>query len=309
MTAMEQRTQDARAPDTIRLDGQVAIVTGAGRGLGQSFATALAGAGAAVVVNDVDGDAARQTVDAIEAAGGRAIFVKVAVGSSEAADLLVEAAVDSFGRLDLLCANAGILRDRVLWNLSDDDFDSVIHTHLRGTFTCARAAVRQMRAQGNGGSVALVSSIAGQRGNFGQTAYSAAKAGIAAYARTWSMECAKAGISVNAIVPVAYTHMVATIPSLAPYAEVVSRGEPLPAHLRQGLGLGLAEEVAPLLVFLASQRAREITGQCLGLGGDKLSLWSHPKESRVAIREGGWTAESIALAWDSHMSQAVESVG
>ena len=174
----------------IRLDEKVALVTGAGRGLGLAFARALAKAGAAVIVNDLDAEAAAHAVEAIRAEGGRAAAHVCAVGSSSAADRLVASAVEAVGRLDILCANAGNLRDRVLWNLSDEDFDSVVETHLRGTFTCARAAVRQMRSQDSAGRIVLIASPAGQRGNPGQTAYAAAKAGIASFARTWSMECA-----------------------------------------------------------------------------------------------------------------------
>lgn len=293
----------------IDLTGRVAIVTGSGRGLGLAFARALAKAGASVVINDMDPATAEAAVRSITDEGGKAVAEVVPVGSTEAADRLVARAMSAFGRLDILCANAGILRDRVLWNMTDDDFDSVIQTHLRGTFTCARAAVRQMRTQGDGGRVIVISSLSGQRGNFGQTNYSAAKAGIAAFARTWAMECAKSGIDVNAIVPVAYTQMVATIPSLAEFAGVVERGDPLPSHLRKGLGLGVAEDVAPLLVFLASDRAANITGQCIGIGGDKLSLWSHPQEIRVAYNNGGWTAEDIADNWGSSIGQELQSVG
>ncbi|RYY97923.1 MAG: SDR family oxidoreductase [Comamonadaceae bacterium] len=285
-----------RDDDSIRLDGQVAVVTGSGRGLGLAFAKALARAGARVVVNDVDPDTAQQAVEAIRADGGEAVAEVVAVGPTAAAEALVRRAVDTWGRLDVLCANAGILRDRVLWNMTDDDFDAVIDTHLRGTFTCARAAVRQMRAQGDGGALVLLASPAGQQGNFGQGNYSAAKAGITGFTRTWAMECARSKISVNAIVPVAFTQMVATIPGLAQYADQVARGEGLPAEVRQG-GLGLPEDVAPLLVFLASQQARHITGQCIGIGGDKLSLWSHPGEIRAAYSDGGWSADQIARVW------------
>jgi NAD(P)-dependent dehydrogenase (short-subunit alcohol dehydrogenase family) len=295
--------------DTLSLTGKVAIVTGSGRGLGLAFARALAGAGAAVLVNDIDAATAEAAAASIREAGGMAVAQAGAVGPTETAERLVERAVAEFGRLDILCANAGILRDKVLWNMSDEDFDAVIHTHLRGTFTCARAAVRQMRAQAQGGRVLLVGSPAGQRGNFGQGNYAAAKAGIAAMARTWSMECARSGITVNAIVPVAWTQMVASIPAMAPIAQALERGEPIPADIRQRMGLGLPEDVAPLITFLASDRAAQVTGQCIGLGGDKLALWSHPQELRAAFQAGGWTAEDIAAVWSSTVGQELQSVG
>lgn len=293
----------------IQLDGKVAVVTGSGRGVGREIARGLARAGAAVVVNDVDAAAAEEVVAAIRAEGGQAVQEVVAIGSSEAAQRCVDRALSEYGRLDIMCANAGILRDKVLWNMSDDDFDAVIDTHLRGTFTCARAAVRAFREQNNGGRLILVSSLAGQRGNFGQTNYSAAKAGIAAFARTWALECARMRVTVNAVLPMAFTQMVASIPAMAPYAEMLAQGKPLPSELRSGMGLGLPEDVAPLFVFLASDAAHEITGQCIGLGGDKLSLWSHPQEIRSAYRSGGWTAESIAEAWNGSVGQKLETYG
>jgi NAD(P)-dependent dehydrogenase (short-subunit alcohol dehydrogenase family) len=294
--------------NAIRLDGKVAIVTGSGRGLGLAFAQALARAGASVVVNDVDESTARSAVESIRSNGGEAIAEVVAVGDATSADRLVSRAIESYGRLDIVCANAGILRDRVLWNMSDEEFDAVIETHLRGTFTCARAAVRHMRAQGTGGRLILVSSIAGQRGNFGQTNYSAAKAGIAAFARTWAMECARANITVNAIVPVALTRMLASIPGLETHVEAAERGEAIPPRLRR-LGLGTPDDVASLVVFLASPHADNVTGQCVGIGGDKLSLWSHPQEMRTAFHDGGWTAEDIAEAWATSVGQEPQSYG
>src|SRR5690606_16804009 len=169
-----------------------------------------------VVVNDVDADAAAATVDAITGAGGRAVAEVGPVGPAETADALVARAVSEYDRLDVMVTNAGILRDAVLWKMTDEQFDAVVETHLRGTFTCARAAARHMREQGQGGRLILVGSPAGQYGNFGQTNYSAAKAGIAAFARTWAMELARAEITVNAIVPTAWTEMTATIPVYAP---------------------------------------------------------------------------------------------
>ncbi len=293
----------------MNLEGKVAVVTGSGRGIGRAYAEALAQAGAAVVINDIDGDVAQGTVDDITKAGGRAVAEVVGVGSSEAADRLVNRAVEAFGRLDIMCTNAGILRDKTLWKMTDDDFDAVIETHLRGTFTCARSAAIRMREQNEGGRIVVVSSIAGQRGNFGQTNYAAAKAGIAAYARTWAMELAKFNITVNAIVPNAITRMIASIPGMGPLVEAAERGEPLPDMIRKGMGMGLPEDVAPLLVFLASDAAKDVTGQCIGLGGDKLSLWSHPQEIRMAYRDGGWTADAIAEVWSSSVGQQLESYG
>jgi NAD(P)-dependent dehydrogenase (short-subunit alcohol dehydrogenase family) len=204
------------------LTGKVAVVTGAGQGLGRAYASALAEAGAAVVVNDVNEETSASVVDAITAAGGRAVSEVVPVGTTEAAERLVSRAVESFGRLDAMVTNAGVLRDRVLWNMSDDDFDTVVQVHLRGTFTCVREAARHFRAQGEGGRVILAGSPAGQRGNFGQTNYAAAKAGIVAMARTWAMELARADVTVNAVVPNAATAMTETIPFLAPYAELMA---------------------------------------------------------------------------------------
>jgi NAD(P)-dependent dehydrogenase (short-subunit alcohol dehydrogenase family) len=293
----------------MKLDGKVAVVTGSGRGIGRAYARALAESGCAVVVNDVDADVAQETAREITGAGGRAAAEVCAVGSSEAAEQLVGRAVSEFGRLDIMCTNAGILRDKVLWNMSDEDFDDVIGTHLRGTFTCARAAVRRMREQDQGGRIVVVSSWAGQRGNFGQTNYAAAKAGIAAFARTWAMECARARITVNAIVPNAITRMISTIPGMAPMVEAAEQGQPLPAMVRKQMGMGTPEDVAPLLVFLCSDDASEVTGQCVGLGGDKLSLWAHPKEISVAYRDGGWTSDAIAEVWSTSVGSQPESYG
>ena len=291
------------------LRGKAAVVTGAGRGLGLAYATALARAGASVVVNDADEELAGQAVKQITGAGGTAVAHPAPVGTAEAADGLVAVALEAFGRLDILVTNAGILRDRVLWKMTDEDFDAVIGVHLRGTFTCARAAVRHMR-ENDGGRLILVGSPAGQRGNFGQTNYAAAKAGIAAMVRTWSMECAKAGITVNGIIPVAATAMTATIPVLRPYVEAwEQRGEPFPAWLRRGEGFGTPEDAAGLVVFLASDAAAEVTGQCVGIGGDRLSLWSHPQETAVALRDGGWDPGAIADAWPGTLGRHLQTVG
>jgi NAD(P)-dependent dehydrogenase (short-subunit alcohol dehydrogenase family) len=294
---------------SIDLTGKAAVVTGSGRGLGLAYAQALAAHGASVVVNDVDQAAAEQAVKAITEAGGKAVAEVVPVGTSEAADRLVARAVEEFGRLDVLVTNAGILRDKVLWKMTDDDFDAVVGTHLKGTFTCARAAAVRMREQGEGGTLVLVGSPAGQRGNFGQTNYAAAKAGIAAMARTWSMELGRAGITVNAIVPVAATAMTETIPAFAPYVDAMRGGAPLPDFLRKGEGFGTPEDCAVLVPFLASEAARGITGQCIGIGGDRVSLWSHPQEIKSAYADGGWSPDTLAAAWPTSVGAELQTVG
>ncbi|MEU9500036.1 SDR family oxidoreductase [Streptomyces sp. NPDC048196] len=294
---------------TIDLTGKVAVVTGSGRGLGLAYAQALAAHGAFVVVNDADEDAAEAAVKSLTAAGGTAVAEVVPVGTAEAADRLVARAVHEFGRLDVLVTNAGILRDKVLWKMTDEDFDAVLTTHLKGTFTCARAAAVRMREQGEGGTLILVGSPAGQRGNFGQTNYAAAKAGIAAMARTWSMELARADITVNAIVPVAATAMTESIPAFAPYIQAMKNGERLPDFLRKGEGFGTPEDCAGLVPFLASEAARGITGQAIGIGGDKVALWSHPQEIRAAYADGGWTPEALAAAFPTSIGAELQSVG
>ncbi len=290
------------------LTGRVAIVTGAGRGLGFAYASALANAGAAVVVNDADTAAATGAVAQIAGSGGKAVAEPGAVGPAATADRLVARAVEEFGRLDVLVTNAGVLRDRMLWRMSDDEFDTVVDVHLRGTFTCVRAAVRHLRDQGDGGRIIVIGSPAGQRGNVGQTNYSAAKAGIVAMARTWAMECARANITVNAVIPVAATAMTATIPAFAPHVEAWQRdGTPLPAWLRAGEGFGVPDDAAGLVVFLASAESGDVTGQAIGIGGDKLSLWTHPEEATVAYRDGGWHADDIAAIWGAAMTRTTNA--
>ncbi|MFC9595210.1 SDR family NAD(P)-dependent oxidoreductase [Streptomyces sp. NPDC056944] len=294
----------------VDLSGKVAVVTGSGRGLGLAYARSLAAAGAAVVINDVDTDAAAEAVRLITADGGRAVAEVVPVGSTEAAEALVARAVDTYGRLDVMVTNAGVLRDRVLWKMTDEDFDTVVEVHLRGTFTCVRAAVERMRAQGEGGRIVVAGSPAGQRGNFGQTNYAAAKAGIAAMVRTWGMELAKAGITANAVVPVAATAMTKTIPVFAPHIEALEKdGTAFPDSLRKGEGFGTPEDVAGLVTFLASDASAGVTGQCVGIGGDKLSLWSHPREVSVAYADGGWSAEALAAAWPVTVGRTPETFG
>jgi NAD(P)-dependent dehydrogenase (short-subunit alcohol dehydrogenase family) len=294
----------------VDLSGKVAIVTGSGRGLGLAYAQELARAGAAVVVNDVDEVVATAAVESITAAGGTAVAEVVAVGSSEAAQALVDRAVGEFGRLDVLVNNAGILRDTTLWKMTDEQFDAVITTHLRGTFTCTRAAAVRMREQGEGGRVICIGSPTGQVGNFGQTNYAAAKAGIVGMVRTWAMELARANITVNAVVPVAATAMTETVPFVAPYIEALKKGEQLPPFARQEMGFGTPEDAAGLVAFLASDAAAGITGQAVGIGGDRLALWSHPAEVVVEFADGtGWSPDAIAEVWPERFAPSQQTVG
>jgi NAD(P)-dependent dehydrogenase (short-subunit alcohol dehydrogenase family) len=292
------------------LDGRVAIVTGSGRGLGLAYAQRLAADGAAVVVNDVDPDTADAAVKSITSAGGSAVAEVGPVGSTQTAEALVARAVADFGRLDILVTNAGILRDSVVWKMTDEDFDSVVNVHLRGTFTCVRAAAIRLREQGEGGRIVCVGSPTGQLGNFGQTNYAAAKAGIVGMVRTWALELARAGVMVNAIVPVAATAMTETVSSLRGHADALARGEALPPFARQELGFGAPEDVAGLVAFLASDAAAGITGQAVGIGGDRLALWSHPAEVAVRFANGaGWSSGAIAAVWPEAFEPFLQPVG
>ncbi|WP_173922925.1 SDR family NAD(P)-dependent oxidoreductase [Agromyces sp. Marseille-P2726] len=290
------------------LQGKVAIVTGSGRGLGLAYAQELARRGAAVVVNDVDPDMAAEAVASIQAGGGRAVAVVAPVGPTATAQQLVQAALDAYGRLDILVTNAGVLRDTVLWKMSDDDFDTVIDVHLRGTFTCVREAVSHMRASGEGGRIICIGSPTGQRGNFGQTNYAAAKAGIVGMVRTWAMELKRAGITANAVIPVAATVMTATVPYFAAAVEAEERGEPMPDFFRHDLGFGTSEDVAGLVAYLASDAAANVTGQAIGVGGDRIQLWSHPVPVATAYHAGGWSYEALETGFAEAVGE-LQSVG
>ena len=290
----------------VDLSGKSAVVTGAGQGLGRAYAVALAQAGASVVVNDLDAGAAEETA---ALAGPRAIVVAGDVGERAVADALIAKAVEKFGRLDAMVTNAGVLRDAVLWKMTDEDFDLVVRTHLRGTFLCARAAAVRMREQGQGGRIIVVGSPAGQYGNFGQTNYAAAKAGVVGFARTWALELARASITVNAIVPTAWTAMTATIPIYKPLVARVAAGEPLPPAVRREHAIGMPEDCAGLVVFLASEGAAGITGQAIGVGGDRLCLYSHPAEIVTELRDGGWDAEAIAAIWPARFAAQLQPNG
>jgi NAD(P)-dependent dehydrogenase (short-subunit alcohol dehydrogenase family) len=231
------------------------------------------------------------------------------VGSTRTADLLVETAIRELGGFDAIVTNAGILRDRSILKMSDDDFDQVIQVHLRGTFTCARAAYASFKERGVPGRIIAVGSPTGQRGNFGQTNYAAAKAGIVGMVRTWALEMRRAGVMVNAIVPVAATAMTRTVPYFAAAIEAEDEGRPMPDFFRKDLGFGTAEDVAGLVVYLASAESDGITGQAIGVGGDRIQLWTHPEPVLTRLHDGGWSAEDVAEDLGGTIREHLQSVG
>lgn len=274
------------------LEGKVAVVTGAGGGIGREHALALAREGARVVVNDLGSnrhgggrgaDMADGVVAEIKAAGGDAVANYDSVASREGADGLVWTALNRYGRVDVLVNNAGILRDRTLLNMSDEDLDRVLDVHLRGTFFMMQAAARIMKVQGQGGRIVNTTSLSGMLGNFGQANYAAAKAGIYGLTRVGALELQRARITVNAIAPVALTRMTSDIAMMKGATE-------------RDLG---PQHVAPVVVFLASDLAAEITGQVVGVQGRKLFVYRVETSPGVERDEadGLWTAESIASKW------------
>ena len=291
------------------LSGKVAIVTGSGRGLGLAYARELARQGAAIVINDVDAGVAAEAVRIIEADGGKAAAVVAPVGSAEVARELVQAAISEFGGLDILVTNAGILRDKSLLKMTDDDFDAVINVHLRGTFTCVREAFGYFKENNIAGRIITIGSPTGQRGNFGQTNYAAAKAGIVGMVRTWALEMKKAGVTVNAVIPVAATAMTKTVPYFQKAVEADERGEAMPAFFRHELGFGTADDVSGLVAFLASDAASGITGQAIGAGGDRLQLWTHPEPAATEYRDGGWRYQDLVDNFGPLFGDKLQSVG
>ena len=291
------------------LNGKVAIITGSGAGLGLAYAQELARQGVKVVINDVNQDVTNAAVETITSAGGEAIGVTAPVGSTETAEQLVKAAVDAFGTLDILVNNAGILRDRSLLKMSDDDFEQVINVHLRGTFTCVRAAFAYFKEHNVQGRIVTIGSPTGQRGNFGQTNYAAAKAGIVGMVRTWALEMKRAGVTVNAIIPVAATAMTETVPYFSAAIEADKTGEPMPEFFRKELGFGTAADVAGLVAFLSSDDAANITGQAIGVGGDRLQVWSHPEPVATEYHEGGWTYEAMQTEGRKLIENNLQEVG
>ncbi|PRB69418.1 SDR family NAD(P)-dependent oxidoreductase [Arthrobacter sp. MYb213] len=291
------------------LAGKVAIVTGSGRGLGLSYAQELARQGASVIINDVDMAAVEAAVSAITESGGKAAGVVAAVGSTEAAKALVAGAIENFGRLDILVTNAGVLRDKSLLKMTDEDFDLVINVHLRGTFTCVREAYGYFKENKVAGRIIAIGSPTGQRGNFGQTNYAAAKAGIVGMVRTWALEMKRAGVTANVVIPVAATEMTKTVPFFSAAVQADERGEAMPDFFRKELGFGTADDVAGLIAFLASDAAADVNGQAIGVGGDRIQIWSHPEAVNTEFHDGGWDYETLTSEFSTRFGEYQQSVG
>jgi NAD(P)-dependent dehydrogenase (short-subunit alcohol dehydrogenase family) len=266
------------------LENKVVAITGAGRGIGRAVALACADAGATVIVNDfgvsMDGsepssEVADAVVDEIEAAGGTAIALADDISTMDAGERLVAAAVEKFGRLDGVVTVAGILRERMLFNMSEEEWDGVIQTHLKGTFTVFKAASAVMRKQEGGGSFVAFTSGVGMWGSIAQANYAAAKAGIVGLMRSAALGLERYGVNANAIAPVASTRMQANVPG-----GTAETGEP--------------EDIAPMVVFLLSDAARGITGQTYTVVGGRVALWSQPREIKEISKDGRWTPEELA---------------
>ncbi len=284
------------------LDGRVAIVTGSGRGIGREFALCFAREGAKVVINDVgvsldgqgtDDDPAAQVCKEIEALGSSAVPNYDSVSGFEGAGRIVQTAIDAFGTVDIVVNNAGIVRDKTLLKMDESDFDAVIAVHLKGTFNVTRHAAEVMRAKEYGRIVNITSS-AGLRGNFGQTNYGAAKAGIMGMTFVWSMELGRYGITVNAVAPAGATRMTASLYERS--------GKEPPPEENPALN-------APLVAFLASERAAHVNGQILGRTEYAYTIFQQPKQIAWMAKEGGWTAAEVADRFDAGLGQHLQQVG
>ncbi|MEW5945200.1 MAG: SDR family NAD(P)-dependent oxidoreductase [bacterium] len=271
------------------LDGKVLAVTGGSQGIGKAVAEEALKQGARVVVNDVDAELLGRTVDEM-GSGEKIEAVPGDVSEMATARKIASAAVERFGRLDAIVNNAGVLRDRTFLKMSEDEWDLVIRVHLRGTFCCAKAAAEVMAEKG-GGSIVNVTSTAGMKGNFGQCNYSAAKSAILGFTRTLSMELKKQNIRVNAIAPGAKTRMTLSIPEEV----LMQKAKDDPKYLKL-LNLPGPECVAPLVCFLASEKAVDINGMIFGIVGGELSLWRYPGQVKVMYTEGKWSDEQLEKA-------------
>ena len=282
------------------LDGKAAIVTGSGRGVGRAEALALAKEGASVVINDLGGARdgvggesmiADEVVEEIKGMGGKAAANYSDVGSFEGVQSMIWTALNRFGRLDIMIHNAGILRDKTLLNMSEQDWDLVAKVHSKGTFLCTQAAGRAMRTQGNGGVIMNTSSMSGLIGNFGQTNYSFAKAGMYGFTKTAAMELSRYGIRVHGIVPNAYTRMTNDLPGLKDMTEDMLD----PAVM------------GPLVVFLASDLSESLNGRVIlahgGTIGIKMAEFKMIMSKGFNTKSGMPTAQDLAANVDKILTE------
>jgi NAD(P)-dependent dehydrogenase (short-subunit alcohol dehydrogenase family) len=276
-----------------RLDGRVAIVTGAGRGIGRSVAKLLAGEGASVVVNDlgakIDGSGqdtgpASQVVAEITDAGGKAAVSGADISDFSAAENLIATAIEQFGRLDILVNVAGILRDRMVFNMTEQEWDDVIRVHLKGTFNTTRFASahwRSLRDESAQNRIINFTSVSGLHGAPGQPNYAAAKMGIVGLTYSAANSLAKYGVTVNAISPGAATRMTESVPTDRRRARTADADERSP------------DNVAPIVAYLASERSGWITGRVIHSMGYEVSLYNNPEPISAIIGTGPWDADAL----------------
>jgi NAD(P)-dependent dehydrogenase (short-subunit alcohol dehydrogenase family) len=274
------------------LEGKVAVVTGAGGGIGREIALMMALAGAKVVINDlgasVSGDGAsatpaEQTKGIIEQRGGQAVINTDSVAGWDSARGIVQTAIDAFGRIDIVVNNAGILRDVIFHKMTADDWTSVINVHLNGSFFVSRAAAEHFRKQESGAFVHM-SSTSGLIGNFGQANYAAAKLGITALSKSIALDMKRYNVRSNCISPFAWSRMTGSIPAETP--EQKARVEKIKQMT--------PDKNAPMAVFLASDAAKDVTGQVFATRHNEIFLMSSPRPIKGVHRDGGWTPELIA---------------
>jgi NAD(P)-dependent dehydrogenase (short-subunit alcohol dehydrogenase family) len=274
------------------VDGKVAIVTGAGRGIGRGIALLMAQEGARVVVCDIgaslegagtDAGPAHAVVDEIKKAGGQAVASTLSISEPANGDKIVQAALDAFGRVDILVNNAGILRDRIFHRMSWADWSDVINVHLNGSFIMSRACATHFREQ-NSGAYVHMTSTSGLVGNFGQANYAAAKMGIVGLSRGIALDLARFNVRSNCVSPFAWTRMVQSIPTEdeKEKARVARASQVTP------------EKVAPLVVYLASDQANGISGQILSARNNEIYLFNANRPIRSLHRSDGWTPQKLA---------------